>query len=444
MFDPLAVTVNGDPAAAVVTVEKPTAPPRKACDVVIIGGGLGGVSAAMAAARHGAKVCITEPTNWLGGQATAQGVSALDENRWIETTGATRSYQEFRHRIRAAYEPKIAPGISPQWFNPGSCWVSYLCFEPKVAVRVLGDMLAPFVKEGKLDVMMRTTPVQVERDGAVLRSALVYDFERRAFTQLEGHVFVDATELGDLLPLAGVTFRSGAEARSETGEPDASETANPRGLQSFTYPFVLAQGAGPGIPFEKPPGYDKAREQYSFTIHYSPGNDLTYGMYDHRERTPGSFWNYRRLLDQRRFQRGAFKSDLAMINWPGNDACAPDYLSDDPLAAAKAFQYGKQLAAGFAWWLKNEAPRDASGAKGFPELVLRSDVMGTSDGLSVYPYIRESRRIAAVETIREQDLAEPWQKGARARRYEDTAGIGSYPIDIHGCGEARPLPRSKP
>ena len=53
-------------------------------DVVILGGGLGGCAAAMAACRQGASVILTEPTDWIGGQVSQQGVPP-DEHQWIET-----------------------------------------------------------------------------------------------------------------------------------------------------------------------------------------------------------------------------------------------------------------------------------------------------------------------------------------------------------------------
>src|SRR5437763_14559876 len=91
ILDPLAVPAAGDPAAAVLTLAPPARVARERCDIVVVGGGMGGVAAALASARAGMRVCLTDPTRWLGGQMTAQGVSALDENRYIETTGATRS-----------------------------------------------------------------------------------------------------------------------------------------------------------------------------------------------------------------------------------------------------------------------------------------------------------------------------------------------------------------
>lgn len=43
------------------------------CDVVVIGGSVAGLSAAVTAAKEGAEVCLLEPTDMLGGQMTANG-----------------------------------------------------------------------------------------------------------------------------------------------------------------------------------------------------------------------------------------------------------------------------------------------------------------------------------------------------------------------------------
>src|SRR6185437_13467131 len=87
-------------------------------DVAIIGGGLGACAAALAAARLGRRVILTEETHWVGGQLTNQAVPP-DEHPWIETSGATASYRALRNGIREyyrAYTPLTADarGATPQ------------------------------------------------------------------------------------------------------------------------------------------------------------------------------------------------------------------------------------------------------------------------------------------------------------------------------------------
>ena len=87
------------------------------------------------------------------------------------------------------------------------------------------------------------------------------------------------------------------------------------------------------------------------------------------------------------------------------------------------------------YWLQTEAPRP-EGGQGWPGLRLRPDIMGSADGLAKAPYVRESRRIRAVRTIREQDVSAQYRPGdALAERYEDSVGIGYYRIDLHPTTE---------
>src|SRR6478672_7532731 len=72
------------------------------CDVAVIGGGVGGFAAALAALRNGMRVVLTEETDWVGVQLTAQAVPP-DEHPWIEQFGGTRSYREYRTAVRDYY-----------------------------------------------------------------------------------------------------------------------------------------------------------------------------------------------------------------------------------------------------------------------------------------------------------------------------------------------------
>ena len=75
------------------------------CQVLVVGGGLGGVAAAEDLARQGVSVILTEPTSHLGGQLTAEGLSVPDENRFIENDPGpgTRHYRQLRDQVRLFY-----------------------------------------------------------------------------------------------------------------------------------------------------------------------------------------------------------------------------------------------------------------------------------------------------------------------------------------------------
>ena len=223
--------VSGDPASAVIRVAIPDRVPEVACDVLVAGAGMGGIGAALAVARHGRTVCLTEETDWIGGQATAGGVSALDENRFIEIAGGTREYYRFRSGIRAA-----SGGLS----NPGNCYVSALCFEPRIGVDVLAgdDRPASPSRYSGAPRLWRS-----RRAGAQFASAVAWQFDKRAAVRFRFRWVLDATEMGDLLPLAKLPYVAGSEPKSDTGEPHAAAEPNPGCVQSFTYPFAIERAA---------------------------------------------------------------------------------------------------------------------------------------------------------------------------------------------------------
>src|SRR5262245_11042611 len=130
LVDVMRVPVNGNPGAAVLAIGELKAGRTIDCDVLIVGGGTGGVAAALAAARRGKRVHLLEETDWIGGQLTAQGVSALDEHDHIESFGGTASYYALRNALRDHYRPLAGETGRRPYFNPGNCWVTRVAFEP--------------------------------------------------------------------------------------------------------------------------------------------------------------------------------------------------------------------------------------------------------------------------------------------------------------------------
>lgn len=444
VVDVMRVRPTGDPTEAIVEVRPPIEPRAVECDVLVVGGGTGGSAAAWAAARLGRSVCIVEETDWLGGQFTAQGVSALDEHEYIERFGGTRSYYSLRDAIRRHYQGLAARSARmDSTFNPGNCWVSRLAFEPRVAVAVLDRIIAPYVENARLSVFYRSKAVAVGMGGDRIHDVLVTSLLTGDQIRFLPSLVIDATELGDLLPLAGAEYVVGAEAASETGEAHAQPMEAKRHcVQSFTYTFAAElHAAGQGHIIAKPDAYELFRERqpYTLRIHVSGGEIysdesgwLEYEVLERAPGTKGSLWAYRRLIDRDLFP-GRFPNDVSMFNWPGNDYRDASLLDQQPAQLAAALQGAKRVSLGFLYWLQTEAPFEGR-AHGFPEIRLRADVMDSVDGLSKHPYIREARRIRARATVREQDLSATDQPGPRARHFSDSVGVGWYPIDIHRAG----------
>src|SRR5579875_465365 len=142
---------------------EPRARARRA-DVVILGGGVGGCAAALAAARAGCSVILTEETDWIGGQLTQQAVPP-DEHPWIESFGCTRSYRRFRDGVRAYYRrhyPLTAEARDVPHLNPGNGLVSRLCHEPRVALAVLQGMLAPYLSSSRVQLLLQHKAIAAE------------------------------------------------------------------------------------------------------------------------------------------------------------------------------------------------------------------------------------------------------------------------------------------
>lgn len=416
------------------------------CDVLVVGGGMGGVAAVLSILKGNEsvrklKICLCEETKWLGGQMTSQGVSALDENWLVETTGAAKDYIDFRSQTRRHYLKNASEsGKGQKYFNAGNNWVSRISFEPQVAVDIIQEKLEPAIASGALSVFMRHLCVQMEttkENGKTSAETLLFvNLENGKFVEFAPRVVLDATECGDLLPLAKLKYVFGQESKDETGEPHAPSQANPENVQDFVYPFVLEMREGENHIIAKPEQYEELRDFRKFSL-------LGFKMFENaQERLP--FWSYRRLIAKENFLPEVFSNDISMINWETNDTRDMNFIDKSAEEAARLLIRAKNISLSFLYWLHTEAPHDDGIGSGYPQFMLRKDILSSLDGLSLYPYIRESRRIKALTTIKETDIGSQYFEGKRARNFSDSVGIGHYPIDIHGRQEKGAAQQTSP
>ena len=424
-------------------------------DLVVIGGGLGGCAAALSALSSGLRVIMTEETDWIGGQLTSQGVPP-DEHRWIESFGCTRTYRKFRNAIRDYYRyhyPLTDNAKQLKNLNPGSGSVSRLCHEPRVALACLESLLAPFKANGQLKLLSQTKPIAAELVSDSIRSVEVFNIVTGHSLILNGSIFADATELGDLLPLANCEFVTGTEGKKKTGELHMPDKASPDNQQAFTMCFAVDHVIGAEHVIDKPKAYDFWSSYIPDLMPSWPGRllDFTYTHPSSGESKQLGFnpkgphkigiinlWTYRRILAQSNFNPGSGLRDISLVNWPQNDYLLGNLVGVSDEERNRHIDRSKQLSLSLLYWLQTEAPRD-DGGEGWPGLRLRKDVMGTNDGLAKYPYVRESRRIRAMTTIVEQDCGREnralvtgkKESQVQAKRYHDSVGIGHYQIDLH-------------
>lgn len=306
-------------------------------DLVIAGAGMGGCAAAIAALRNGLRVIMTEETDWIGGQLTQQGLSCPDEHQWIESFGATRSYRDLRTAIRAYYQtyyPLTSSAKNNLKLNPGNGSVSRLCHEPRVALTVLNNLLLPCLSSGKLVLLLNHKIIHADTDRDQVKALTARCSSSGRDTVLHGTYFLDATELGELLPLTKTEYVTGAESRKETRELHAPEKANPADNQAYTYCFAMDYLPGESHIIEKPEKYDYWSKLIPELTPAWPGRllSLFYSSpatlqarelgFDPTGKPTGqmlNLFNYRRIIDKNNFDPGFYKGDITVVNWPQND-----------------------------------------------------------------------------------------------------------------------------
>lgn len=409
------------------------------CDILIVGGGTGGVAAAIAACDLGMQVILTEETDWIGGQLTSQAVPP-DEHPWIEQFGCTRRYRQFRNNIREFYRqwmPLTRTALDQPELNPGGGWVSKLCHEPRIAWLVLNQMLQRYISAGILDIRLRRIPTAATVHGDELEGVSFRNLESGADETVSARFFLDATELGDLLPLSGTEYVIGAESKGESEEPNAVEgPPQPDNVQGLTWVMAVAHDEGSHRLIDKPERYEFWR---SYKPEFWPGPLLGFEVLHAHTGEPRTLplfsddwyalFPYRQIVDSTKLTVPAHP--VTLVNWPQNDYFDQTILDVSDADRASRLEDARQLSLSLLYWLQTEAPRH-DGGTGYPGLYLRPDITGTEDGLAKAPYIRESRRIKAQFTVTEQMVATYTNPDLKiAPRMPASVGIGSYRIDLH-------------
>ncbi|MEA2734655.1 MAG: hypothetical protein QOE14_1106 [Humisphaera sp.] len=420
-------------------------------DVLIIGGGTGGVAAALAAAALGKNVILTEETDWIGGQLTSQAVPP-DENGALRANkgGGTRRYHEFRQRVRDFYRRNLpltdAAKKDPK-LNPGGGGVSPICHEPRIALAAIEEMLAPHRTTGRVRIMTRWKAVAAAADGDRVRSVTIHSLRDHSDVTISASYVLDATELGDLLPMTKTEYITGAESQKQTGEPHAADTPRPDNVQGFTCCFPAAYDPTPGANhvIEKPKQWERWRDYEPHLTPKWPGKLLSWTYCQPRSLEPitrvlfpkeatngvGNFFNYRQIVRNDIYSGGYAPHEVTLVNWPQNDYWEHNVI-DKPAEDVEVYlEEARQLSLSLMYWLQTEAPRPDGGA-GYPGLYLRPDLVGSDDGLALAPYFRESRRIKAVFTVTENHVGKDAREGQKtAEQFADSVGIGHYNIDLH-------------
>jgi len=222
-------------------------------DVVVIGGGLAGTCAAVAAARTGAHTVLIQDRPVLGGNASSeirvhvQGVSHLKGGLAERETGIIEEIL-----------------LHNRFINPQESFT--------VWDHVIYDFV---VREPRLELMLNTQAIDVNMNGDCIESAICWQSTTEMVYTLHAKQFLDCSGDGLLAAKAGAQYRTGREASSEFMETYAPKVAD--GWQMGASLVFQSEDMGKPMPFKAP----------SFTLKYDaekshPGRKISgfqYGIW---------------------------------------------------------------------------------------------------------------------------------------------------------------------
>ncbi|MDR1944319.1 MAG: FAD-dependent oxidoreductase, partial [Synergistaceae bacterium] len=406
-------------------------------DLVVAGGGAGGCAAAIQAGRSGLSVAVVEASDFVGGQISGAAVSTMDD------LGRTRTgiYAEFIDRVRARYSALGAATNICLWGG------DTIATEPSAARDILTGMTD---EAGGVDIYLRArirraimsgdriTGVEIAREGEV--NAV-----------LEAGVFIDATEHGDLLPLAGAAYRVGGSTSMNIDPED--------NVQDITYAAVVKRYPD-GLPENlrmpgPPPGYGRYVKGFRGVVAVSG------------DRWPGSYpfdvpsHNAYRALPDADNDALIIGDDpdtwqfitRTCLNWandyPGAGGNRPGlsvmYIEDmEYRKKVEREAMNKTLA--FIWYMQSElgmadwSVDDGQGYGGWfsndwetaRDPLLPREFAPILRHFPPFPYVREGRRIMGVETLSQRDISRDVSRGRAYKNYPSSLALGEYPIDVHG------------
>jgi hypothetical protein len=213
---------------------------RIECDLTVVGGGIAGCCAAIAAARLGSSVALVNNRPVLGGNASSElGLLIGSADR------------DFPHARESGIAEEI--NLLNRYFNHEIQWRN----------SVSDATLENLVKEAGVQIFLNVQVDELEMDSDK-RIARVYGSQQATEKRFEftSPLFLDATGDGTIAALAGATYRTGTEVSSEFKETYAPEEATSVTMGSTL--MYRIKDVGRPVPFVRP----------SWAHHYPDTNDL--------------------------------------------------------------------------------------------------------------------------------------------------------------------------
>ena len=416
----------------------------ESADIVIYGGTVGGIAAAIQAKRMGESVVLLDPTKHLGGMMTS-GLGATDLGAKSAAGGIVLEFYKrmyayyenpamWKSESRDGYLPKhpliYTEAMKAQWF-----------FEPHVASKLLDEML----KEAGVKVVM---DARLDRkSGVVKKGARIESIRTENGQTYSGKVFIDATYEGDLMAAAGVSYTVGREPNSQYRETLNGIVFLPAERTAKLDPYVKAGDPSSGLlPRIEPksPGAegegDKRVQAYNFRMCLTdlPENRVTVEKPANYDPLRYELM-LRHLLNRPNDPLGKILFTLVPMPNRKTDSNNTNMVSTDYIGRSydwaeasyeereKIWQEHKDYQQGMLWFLANDERVPAKMRAEVAKWGLAKDEFPESGNWPPQLYVREARRMLGIEVVTEADCT-------GQRKAEDPVALASYAMDSHVVG----------
>lgn len=225
-------------------------------DFCVVGGGMAGLCAALAATRHGARVALMHDRPVLGGNASSEcrvHIGGADRQNSIKNMRETGILEELR--------------------------LENLARNPNRNFSIWDTILYEKICENEnIRLFLNCSCLDAEMDGSRIRSVTGWQVTTQTYHKVTAAIFADCSGDAVLVPLTGARFRTGREARSEYGESIAPEKAD-NCTMGMTCLFQAREYSSPQV-FEPLP----------WAYRFDACDELPYGQGGHRWRQMGYWW----------------------------------------------------------------------------------------------------------------------------------------------------------
>ena len=425
------------------------------CELLIVGGTTSAFGAILSASKIlGARVCLLEPTDWVGGQLTAELLSAPDYAGFVLRDNATNFTLDVGaiNRQLNNRNPIFAQMLDVLG-DSGKCWVSPWCSIPTqfhskaelpqvnntrifyntVIKRVSKDATGRRITQ--IDAIQRTPREAAPRcrflseeipDWYSKDDSAWFTKTELSFTNFQ--FVVEGTSWGEVLALSNASYLQGV---MEQFDGDTSGIGNATCGQSFTIDFLEQLRED---PTDEPPNPLPPPEG---------GAHYTLGQY-----TWEQIWTYRRVNTSTADSKSVALNDITIQNWAGGNDYGRKFFFLSPAETQQqrdsdqwhggvnleAIQNAERLAYGYHYWYRDQAPAQYANRT----VLIRSPLStGTCHNLAKLPYLRESRRsIGHANFLMNLSTITGQARDLHGYIFEDRVCIGVYGVDIHfmnGC-----------